>query len=318
MSQVNVTGISTRRNIHKTQSLLIKDLKRNKYIYLMILPVIAYYLVFHYWPMYGATIAFKNFSLGKGINGSEWIGFKYFLEFFNSHYFFRVLKNTISINFYQLIFGFPIPIVFAILLNEVRSNIYKRTVQTISYMPHFISTMVVAGIIVEFTSRNGVINDILGLFGATPANLLTRPELFQTIFVGSEIWQKMGWESIIYLAALTSIDQELYQAAIIDGAGRFKQILHVTLPGILPTITILLILQIGRMMNVGFEKIILLYNPTIYETADVISSFVYRKGLVEFNFSYSTAVGLFNSVINFALLVVANWTSRRMSETSLW
>lgn len=318
MSQTNVTRIAAHHGIRKISSVLVKDITRNKLIYLMILPVIAYYILFHYWPMYGATIAFKNFSLGKGIHGSEWVGFKYFMEFFNSHYFSRVFINTIAINLYQLIFGFPIPIIFAILLNEVRNNRFKRTVQTISYMPHFISTMVVAGIIVEFTSRNGVINDILGLFGVAPENLLMKPELFQPIFVASEIWQKMGWESIIYLAALTAIDQELYQAAIIDGAGRFKQILHVTLPGILPTITILLILQIGRMMNIGFEKIILLYNPTIYDTADVISSFVYRKGLVEFNFSYSTAVGLFNSVINFSLLIIANWTSRRLSESSLW
>lgn len=318
MSQANANGISAVKKADKIPSILIKDLKRNKYVYLMILPVIAYYLIFHYWPMYGATIAFKDYSLGKGINGSEWVGFKYFLEFFNSHYFYRVLNNTIMINLYQLAFGFPIPIIFAILLNEVTNRKFKVTVQTISYMPHFISTMVVAGLIIAFTARDGVINDILGLFGVSPTNLLSKPELFQPIFIISEIWQKMGWESIIYLAALTSIDQELYQAATIDGAGRFKKILHVTLPGILPTITILLILQIGQMMNVGYEKIILLYSPNVYGTADVISSFVYRKGLVEFNFSYSTAVGLFNSVINFILLIIANWTSRFLSETSLW
>jgi putative aldouronate transport system permease protein len=295
-----------------------RDLVSNRMIYALAIPVIAYYLVFHYVPMYGASIAFKNFVPTKGILGSEWVGFEHFASFFSSHYFWRVLRNTVAINGYQLLFGFPAPILLALMLNELRSEAFKRTVQTISYMPHFISIMVISGLILNFGSRTGVANDLIVMFGGERSNLLMRPELFRLIYVSTGIWQGVGWNSIIYLAALTAIDPELYQAARIDGAGRWKQTFHVTLPGILPTISILLILQIGQMMNVGFEKIILLYNGATYETADVISSFVYRKGLMEFNYSYSAAVGLFNSVINFALLIGANTVSKRVNETSLW
>lgn len=297
---------------------LKRDMSVHRAIYLMALPVIAYYLIFHYGPMYGATIAFKQFAPSKGILASEWIGFKHFISFFNSHYFGRIVRNTVLINLYQLVFGFPAPIILALLLNELRSNAFKRTVQTISYMPHFISIMVVSGLIINFGSRDGVFNDLIVFFGGERSNLLMRPELFRSIYVASEIWQRVGWGSIIYLAALTSIDPEQYQAARIDGANRWEQTFHITLPGIMPTIIILLILQIGQMMNVGFEKIILLYNGATYETADVISSFVYRKGLLEFDYSYSAAVGLFNSFINFSLLIGANTISRKINETSLW
>lgn len=297
---------------------LKRDLIVHRAIYLMALPVVAYYLLFHYGPMYGATIAFRQFTPSKGILASEWIGLRHFYSFFGSHYIGRVVRNTVLINVYQLLFGFPAPIILALLLNELRSHLFKRTVQTISYMPHFISIMVVSGLIINFGSRDGVFNDLIVLLGGQRSNLLMRPELFRSIYVSSEIWQRVGWGSIIYLAALTGVDPELYQAARIDGANRWKQTLHITLPGIMPTITILLILQIGQMMNVGFEKIILLYNGATYETADVISSFVYRKGLLEFDYSYSAAVGLFNSVINFSLLIGANTISRKVNETSLW
>lgn len=298
--------------------MLARDFMRNKYIYMMAIPMIVYYILFHYQPMYGAIIAFKNFSPARGILGSPWAGFTHFESFFNGVYFWRVLRNTLLINVYNLMFGFPAPIVLALLLNEIRHNVFKRTVQTVSYLPHFISIMVVCGMIIDFTSSDGIINDIVAMFGGERATLLLKPELFRTIYVGTNIWQEVGWGSIIYLAALTSIDPQLYQAATIDGASRWKQLWNITIPGIMPTIVILLILRIGQMMNVGFEKIILLYNPNTYETADVISSFVYRKGLLEFNYSYSAAVGLFNSVINFALLLTANRISRKVNETSLW
>ncbi len=297
---------------------LASDLVRNRYIYIMALPVLLYYVIFSYVPMYGAIIAFKDFSPGKGILRSDWVGLANFRSFFGSYYFLRVLRNTLLINIYSLVFGFPVPIVLALLLNEVRLRLFKRVVQTITYLPHFISIMVVCGMIIDFTSTNGVINDLVALLGGRRSAMLQRPELFRLIYVSSDIWKEMGWESIIYLVALTGVDLQLYEAARIDGASRWKQAWYISLPGILPTVVILLILRIGNMMNLGFEKIILLYNPLTYETADVISSFVYRKGLLEFSYSYSAAVGLFNSLINFFLLVIANGVSRRVNETSLW
>ena len=295
-----------------------RDFKKNKYVYLMILPVIAFFIIFSYWPMYGVIIAFKDYSPGKGIWGSNWVGLKNFKDFFSSYYVGRLIRNTILINIYDLIWGFPAPIILALLINEVNNKLFKRTIQTISYLPHFISLVVVCGIIIDFTASDGLITTILSYFGIKPTNLLMRPELFRTIYISSGIWQGVGWGSIIYLAALSGIDPNLYEAATIDGAGRWKQALHVTLPGIAPTIIILFILRLGSMMSVGYEKIILLYNSTTYETADVISSFVYRKGLQESNYSYSTAVGLFNSIINFMLIIIANTISRKVSETSLW
>jgi putative aldouronate transport system permease protein len=295
-----------------------KDFTKRKLIYFMLLPVVAFYVVFHYWPMYGAIIAFKSFSPARGILGSEWAGLQNFQDFFRSYYFFRVLRNTFLISIYELIFGFPAPILLALLLNELRLKMYKRVVQTVTYLPHFISLMVICGIVTDFLSKDGVINDVIVFFGGSRESYLLLPQWFRTIFVSTSIWQHVGWGSIIYLAALSGIDQQLYEAARMDGAGRFRQIWHITIPGIAPTIMILLILQIGHMMNVGFEKIILLYNSNTYETADVISSFVYRKGLLEMNYSYSAAVGLFNSLINFALLILANWLSKMAKQTSLW
>jgi putative aldouronate transport system permease protein len=297
---------------------VVKDYKLNKSLYLLFLPVIVYYAVFHYYPMYGAQIAFKNFLPAAGISGSPWVGFLHFQNFFNSYYFWRILRNTVVISLTNLVFGFPAPIILALLINELRGRYYKRFVQTVTYMPHFVSIVVICGMIHEFTKNDGMITVLLGYFGFQQQNMMNNPQLFVPVYVISGIWQEVGWGSIIYLAALAGIDQELYEAAAIDGAGRWKQTWHITLQGILPTIVILFILRMGRMLNVGFEKIILLYNPVTYETADVISSFVYRKGLQEFNFSYSTAVGLFNSVINLALLIITNKISKRASETSLW
>lgn len=297
---------------------VIQDWRKHWPLYLMLLPVLLYYLVWCYGPMYGIVIAFKEFSPRKGILGSPFVGFKYFKEFFASPYAFRVIRNTVLINFWNLLIGFPLPIVFALLLNEVRNRLYKRTVQTITYMPYFISLVVICGMIVDFTASDGIFGEIAKMFGATPTNLLSEPKYFRAIYVGSEIWQRLGWDSIIFLSALSIINPELYEAATIDGAGKLKQVFHVTIPGIMPTIAILLILRIGSMMSLGFEKIILLYNGLTYETADVISSFVYRKGIVENNFSFSTAVGLFNSVINFILVIFANKASAKMTESSLW
>ena len=299
-------------------AMVARDWRRFWPVYLMILPVLAYYILWCYGPMYGILLAFKEYAPRKGIMGSPWVGTKYFIEFFASPYAFRVIRNTVLINFWNLVIGFPLPIVFALLLNEIRHTGYKRTVQTITYMPHFISTVIICGMLIDFTASDGVFGEIIRILGGTPVNLLSKPEYFRSIYVGSDIWQNLGWDSIIFLSALTSINTELYEAATIDGCGAFKRAIHVSVPGILPTIAILLILRIGAMMSVGFEKIILLYNGLTYETADVISSYVYRKGIVENNFSFSTAVGLFNSVINCILVVAANRISARLTETSLW
>lgn len=298
---------------------VIKDFKRNKYIYLMLLPVVLYYAIFQYGPMYGLQIAFKDFSPNLGFLGSPWSGFKHFIEFFNSFFFWRLLRNTVLLSLYNLIFAFPAGIILALLINEVRARIFKRTVQTITYMPHFISLVVIVGILYDFTARDGVINDILVfLFGIEPIPFMREPSWFRTLFISSDIWQNVGWSSIIFLAAISNIDQELYEAAKIDGAGRWKQTLHVTIPGIMPTVVILLILAIGKFMTVGDEKILLMYNPATYETADVIGTYVYRKGILESNFSYSAAVGLFKSIIAFILLVVSNAIAGKVGETKLW
>ena len=285
---------------------LCRDMRRYAGAYLLAVPVVLYYLLFCYKPMYGIIIAFKNFRPGKGIWGSDWVGLQHFIDFFTSFYFTRTIKNTLTISLTSLLVGFPVPIILALLLNEIKSSKFKRITQTISYMPHFISMVIFCGLIKMFVSQRGIITSIVSFLGGPELPLLTIPEYFLPIYVLSDVWKNMGWSSIIYLAALAGVDQELYEAAKIDGAGRWKQTLHVTLPGISGTIIILLLLNIGGIMNLGHEKIILLYNPGIYETADVISTYVYRKGLIDFGWSYSTAVGLFHSVINFLLVMVFN------------
>lgn len=302
----------TRRGIIK------RDFIRNYRLYLLLLPVLLYYLIFCYVPMFGTIIAFKSYSPALGILKSPWVGFVNFADFFSSYYFVRILRNTLVISFYSIIFGFPAPIILALVLNEVRSRRFLRVTQTILYLPRFISLVVICSLIKNFTLSDGIINDIITAFGREQIAFLQTPKYFRTIYIISDIWQSIGWESIIYMAALSGVDQELYDAAYIDGAGKFRQLFCVTLPSILPTIMVLLIIKIGNVMNLGYEKIILLYNEAIYETADVISSFIYRKGLLEFNWSYSTAVGLFNSLCSFVLLFSANTLSRKMTESSLW
>lgn len=299
--------------------IILKDLRQNKYIYLLAIPVILYYVLFHYGPMYGMIIAFKDYRPPLGINGSPWVGLANFKAFVTDFNFTRVIKNTFLINVYDLLFGFPIPIIFALLLNEIKSSSFKRVTQTLTYLPHFISMVVICGIIRDFCASNGVVVQIMtSLTGKEGYDLLSKSELFRTIYVSTNIWQHFGWNSIIYIAALSGVDPTFYEAAVVDGAGRFKQMIKITLPCIAPTIIVMLILRLGQMMSVGFEKIILLYNPLTYETADVIQSFVYRRGLLQQDYSFSAAVGLFNSVINLLFVVTANKLSRRYSETSLW
>lgn len=300
---------------------LKKDLLRHKDAYLLILPVVAYYVLFHYKTMYGIIIAFKDYSPAAGVLGSDWTssyGFQHFIDFFGSYYFTRILRNTVVISLTSLILGFPAPIIFALMLNELRNMKLKRITQTISYMPHFISTVVVTGMIKMFVSEKGVITAVLSIFGMERIPLLSRPEYFVPVYVLSGIWQELGWGAIIYLAALSGIDQQLYEAAELDGANRWQQLLHVTLPGISGTVIIMLLMRIGNIMSVGYEKIILLYNEGIFEKADVISSFVYRKGLLNFEWSYSAAVGIFNSLINFVIVITFNKISRKVTEISLW
>lgn len=297
----------------------IKDeLYRNAVLYIMAIPVILYFILFMYLPMFGLVIAFKKYDIAKGIFGSQWVGFKYFKEFFTGLYFKRTLKNTLMLSGGNILFGFPAPIIFALLLNELRNKHFKKTVQTITYLPHFISLVVVCGMLTNFFSSDGVATQIIMKFGGEKMNYLASTKYFRTIYIASEIWQSIGWNSIIYLAALTGIDMQLYEAAVIDGAGKWKQMLHVTLPGILPTISVMLILEIGKMLSLGYEKVILLYSPNTYEVADIISSFVYRKGLNNFMYSYASAVGLFQSVVNIILLIASNKLSKRISGSALF
>lgn len=298
---------------------LKKDLSNFGGAYLMGIPVIIFYILFHYKPLAGAIIAFKNYKPRRGIWASPWVGFQHFESFFNSFYFERLIGNTLTISLAGLIFTFPIAIIFALLINEIRSNKFKRTVQTISYMPHFISTIVVCSMVKLFVDSNGFITQLIEAAGIhIGQSMLNLPSAFVPIYVISDIWQQTGWNCIIYLAALGGIDPELYEAARIDGANRWKQTLHVTLPGIMGTVILLLILRIGSMMNVGHEKIILLYNDYTMETGDVISSYVYRRGMINGDYSFSAAVGLFNSAINFALVVIANWISNKTTDSGIF
>lgn len=284
---------------------------------LLILPVM-YLLIFKYGPMIGNVIAFRRFMPGGSIYGEKWVGVHYFNMFIHDPAFWNVFKNTLLLGALSLLFTFPVPIIFALLLNEVKSKRFKKFVQTASYLPHFLSIVIVAGMILQLTSVNGSVNSLVEFFNGERINFMQRADWFRAIYISSEIWQGMGWGAILYLAALTTIDESLYEAARIDGANRWKQTLFVTIPGILPTIVTLLILNMGAFLAVGFEKILLLYNPVIYETADVISTYLYRVGLVSNNFSYATAIGLFESVIGLILVFSVNAISRRLTDRSLW
>ncbi|MBV6713882.1 ABC transporter permease subunit [Paenibacillus chitinolyticus] len=292
---------------------------RNWQLYLLISPVVLYYIVFHYVPMYGLQIAFKDFVANKGIWGSAWVGFDHFQRFFNSYFFQRLITNTIGLGLYTLALGFPIPIILALLMNEVQSQKFKKFVQTVTYAPHFLSTVVVVGMMMMFLNpRYGLVNTFLGMFGVKPVNFLADPSWFKTLYVLSDVWQTMGWSSIIYLAALAGVDNQLHEAARVDGATRLQRIWHINLPGIRPTIVILLILNLGSVMSIGFEKVLLMQNTLNMQSSDIIDTYVYRSGILDADYSFSAAVGLFSTVINFILLISVNWISKRFSGSSLW
>jgi len=299
-------------------TLLKKDLQKNKYLYLMLIPLIIFYVIFHYIPMGGAIIAFQDYKPALGFLKSNWVGFRHFKDFFTGPYAWRLIRNTLVINIYQIVFGFPVPIILSLMINEVKVNPFKKIVQTVSYMPHFISLIVVCGMLLTFSRSDGLFNDIRCLVGLPRLNLLAENSMFRSIFVVSGIWQEMGWGSIIYLATLSTVDPNLYEAASLDGAGRIGKIFYVSLPSLVPIIIIQLIMRLGNILTQGFEKIILLYSPLVYENADVISSYVYRRGLQQMEYSFGSALGIFNSIINLTILVLANRTARKLWDQSLW
>jgi len=294
------------------------DFRKHKWKYILFIPVLVWLILFCYKPMYGIIIAFKNFRPSLGIMESPWVGVKQFQRFFNDVYFTRLLKNTFLISFLSLLFSFPAPIIMALLLNEVRVSWFKRTVQTITYMPHFISLVVVCALIKNFFDGGGLFPELLRSLGGDGRSLIGQSQYFRAIYIGSGVWQGMGWGSIIYLAALAGIDQEQYEAAKVDGAGRIRQMIYITLPGLLPTISMLLILNMGSILSVGYEKILLLYQPMTYEVADVISTYVYRKGMVDSDYSYSTAINLFNSLVNIVFLLTANRIAKKAGQSGLF
>lgn len=300
---------------------LAKIYNRDKWLYLIIAIPIVWYLIFCYLPMYGVLLSvfdvrvFRSFS---ALTQGRFVGTKYFEQYLTDPYFWQLVRNTFALNIYDVIFGFPIPVIFALMLNELQSDKFKKGIQTITYLPHFISTVVICGIIRNFFSHDGLINDMLATFGLQRTTFLVQANMFRPIFVGSGIWQNFGWDSILYLAALTSVDPQLYEAARLDGAGRFQQIRYISFPSVLPTVTIMLIMRMGKLLSEGYTKILLLYNGSTMEVADVIATYVYRQGLQGAKFSYATAIGLFSSVVNLVLLVATNTISRKISETSLW
>lgn len=295
-----------------------RDLVKNRIVYLMWIPVLAYYLVFHYAPMGGIVIAFQNYKPFKGITGSQFVGMKWFIDFLTGPYAWRVIRNTLVISLQNIVFGFPMPILLALMINEVKSTKLKKTVQTVSYMPHFISLIVVCGLLMDFSSSQGLFNAIGTVLGAPRTNYLSNIDTYRPIYVISGIWKQMGWGSIIYLATLSAVDPSLYEAAAIDGANRFRRILHVTLPALVPVIAVQLIMRLGQVMSEGYEKTILIYNESTWEVSDIVSSFVYRRGLLENNYSYGAAVGLFNSLVNVVILTLSNSASRALTSESLW
>ena len=300
-------------------ALLRRRIWAGRYLYLMFLPVFLYYVIFRYGPMLGLVISFQKYDLFKGIMNSRWVGFKHFQNFFNSMFLWRLLRNTLLINLYDLLFNFPAAIILALLLNEVQNRQFKKTVQTITYMPYFISSVIIASMVVQFLSpSSGMINNLIAALGGERQYFMVQPESFRTIYTLMNLWKNVGWNSIIFLAAISGINGELYEACRVDGGGYLRQMWHITLPGIAGTIVVLLIMRLGHVMDAGFETILLLQNSANLETSDVIGTFVYRQGLLSRDYSYGTAVGMFQSVTGFALVIFANWLSRRYSDTSLW
>lgn len=300
---------------------LFRAFQRDKWLYLIMLLPVLYYALFCYYPMYGVTLAFKQYKPKLGIIGSPWAsnhGMKYVQQVVQDPYFWTVFWNTIILNIENLIITFPAPIILALLLNELMHPGYKRLVQTVTYLPHFLSTVVVVGMMNSMFNSSGIVNQMIASMGMDKINFLNDAQYFRPMYIGSNIWQGIGWDSIIFLSALSGLDMQLYEAAKIDGAGRWKQTLHVTLPGILPTIIIMLILAMGRIMNVSYQKILLMMTGTNQSVSDVISTYVYRRGITKADFSYATAVNLFQSLVSLLFVSVTNWISRKTSETSLW
>ncbi len=297
---------------------LALDFKENWILYLMTLPALIYFAVYCYAPMAGLYIAVSDFKITGTIFSGKFVGLDHLIAFFKSHYFTRLLRNTLVLSLETIAFGFPIPILFALVLNEIRSTKFKKLAQTVTYMPHFISIVVICGLVTNFFSLNGLVNTIIQAFGGEPIAFLSDPKWFRTVYVGSEVWQNFGWDSVVFLAALTGIDMEQFEAARLDGASRWQTIWHISLPSILPTVVTMLLMRIGHVMSIGFEKVFNLYSPATWETADIISTFVYRQGILGANFSSAAAIGLFNSVINLILVVMMNKLSRKLTESSLW
>lgn len=306
-------------NQKMTKEQMIRQFKKDKVLYILLAIPIIYFIVFKYIPMSGIVLAFRKYDVGGSMFGSEWVGLKYFTMFLNDPYFWKVLKNTFVLSFTSLLIGFPIPIILALMLNEVQSPMLKRSVQTISYLPKFFSTVVVVSMIsIMLSPSSGVVNSFLANFGIEEIYFLKEIEWFRPVYIISEVWQFTGWNAILYIAALTNIDPQLYEAAAIDGANRWTRMLKVTIPGIMPTIAITLILSTGSILSVGFEKVLLLYNNSTMEVADVIQTYVYRMGIISSNYSYSTAVGLFQAVINLALISLVNYVAKKTTDTGLW
>jgi putative aldouronate transport system permease protein len=296
-----------------------RNMRQHPLLYLMALPGIVYFLIFHYGPMYNAQIAFKDFRILDGIAGSPWVGFRHFATIFQSTYFTNVLVNTLLISFYKLIFGVPAAVFMAILLNEVRLGWFKRLAQTVTYLPHFLSWVVVFGIMLTILSpSSGLLNKLIESFGGTPINFLGSTTYFRSVLVFSDIWKDIGWGAIIYLAALAGVSPSLYEAAAVDGATRFQRIWHISLPSILPVIVLVTLLSIGNIMSAGFGQVFVFYNPSVYVVGDIIDTWVYRQGIQGFQFSVATAVGLFKGVVGLVLILATNWAAKRYTGTGIW
>ncbi|SHH84373.1 ABC transporter permease [Clostridium grantii] len=314
MKTKNEVGI-----VDNKRTILKKAFKRDYFLYMLLILPAIYFLVFKYIPMYGIILAFRKFVQGQSAFGVEWVGFRYFKLFLTDKTFWNIFKNTVLLSLMNLVIGFPLPIIFALLLNEIHNNAFKKVVQTVSYLPKFLSTVIVVAMInILLSPSTGIINDIIAKFGNKPIFFLNEIEWFRTIYISSDIWQFMGWNAILYIASLASVDTQLYEAAVVDGANKWKQMIHVTIPGIMPTIVITFILAVGYMLSAGFEKILLLYTPSTYQVADVIQTFVYRVGLVGNNFSYATAIGLFQALISLTLLWTTNHFASKYTDYSLW
>ncbi|OZB98537.1 sugar ABC transporter permease [Paenibacillus sp. XY044] len=297
----------------------LKHIRRDRELLLLFIPCILFYIIFRYGPLYGLIIAFKDYSVFTGVMGSDWVGLKHFIKFFSNQDFWMLFRNTLLLGFYTLIFGFPFPIMLAILLNEVRTKWFKKSVQTLSYLPAFLSVVIISSMIIDFLSpTNGLLNQLLAAFGFEKKYFLVDPGWFRPVYVISEIWGTIGYESIIYLAAIAGINPTLYEAARVDGASRFHMIRHITIPGLMPTMLIMFILKTGSMIRIGYEKVLLLYNPMTYNVADVFSTYVYRKGLLESNYSYAAAVGMFEALVAMTMLLGANSISRKIGGKGLW